>query len=60
MGIVEDLIAAPGLYVGPDTAAGRDGAATARILISVLPGGAGVTLDYEVLRGTALATSSAP
>jgi hypothetical protein len=48
MGIVDDLLAQPGLYVG----LGRDpqgdhGAAAARLVVTPLPGGAGVSLDYE-------------
>jgi hypothetical protein len=49
MGIVDELLAAPGLYVGRDSA--RE--AAARILVTVLPGGAGVSLDYEVLNPAA-------
>ena len=51
MGIVDDLLANPGLYVGRDTVAGTDLVGAARILVSTLPGGAGVSLDYEVLNG---------
>src|ERR1700730_12878982 len=47
MGIVEDLLANPGTYVGIDRDAGSRGSAAARIVITPLPGGAGVTLDYE-------------
>jgi len=48
VGIVDDLLDQPGLYVGLDrvTNAGRTGAA--RIVVTPLPGRAGVTLDYEV------------
>ena len=53
MGIVDDLLASPGLYVGKDTAVGRDLVGAARILVSPLPGGAGVSLDYEILNGLA-------
>ena len=49
MGIVHDLLARPGLYVGSDRVSGVDVVAAARILVTPLPGGAGVTLDYEVL-----------
>lgn len=49
MGIVDDLLARPGLYVGSATAAGRDLAGSARIVVTPLPGGAGVSLDYELL-----------
>jgi hypothetical protein len=53
MGIVQDLLANPGLYVGKDTVEGSDRVATARIVVSPLPGRAGVSLDYEVLDGFA-------
>jgi hypothetical protein len=48
MGIVDDLVANPGLYVGldHDARSGSDGAA--RMVVTALPGGSGVTLDYEV------------
>lgn len=52
MGIVEELRAAPGLYVGTDTVVGTDHVGGARIEVSALPGGAAVSLDYEVLNGT--------
>jgi hypothetical protein len=51
MGIVDDLLANPGRYVGTDTAIGRNLVGAARIVVSVLPGRAGVSLDYEVLNG---------
>jgi hypothetical protein len=53
MGIVDDLLSNPGLYVGKDTAVGRDLVGAARIVVATLPGGAGVSLDYEVLNGLA-------
>ena len=53
MGIVDDLLANPGLYVGKDTAVGRDLVGAAGIVVSPLPGGAGVSLDYEILNGLA-------
>jgi hypothetical protein len=49
MTIVEDLLANPGLYVGIDEVAGTDHRGVARILVTPLPGTAGVSLDYEVL-----------
>ena len=49
MGIVDDLLAKPGLYVGKDTMADTGHGGIARIVVSALPGGAGVSLDYEVL-----------
>lgn len=53
MGIVDELLAKPGFYVGKDTVAGTDVVGAARILVSPLPGRAGVSLDYEVLNGLA-------
>jgi hypothetical protein len=53
MGIVEDLLNNPGLYVGKDTVVGSDLIGAARIVVSPLPGRAGVSLDYEVLNGLA-------
>ena len=50
MTIVDDLLAHPGVYLGLDrdpTDSRPPGAA--RIVVTPLPGGAGVTLDYEVL-----------
>jgi hypothetical protein len=49
MTIVDDLLAHPGLYIGIYTVAGSDERGAARMVITALPGGAGVTLDYEVL-----------
>lgn len=49
MGIVDDLLAHPGLYLGIDRDASSDRRGAARMVVSPLPGGAGVTLDYEVL-----------
>lgn len=53
MGIVDDLLAGPGLYVGRDTAARSDLVGAARIVVTPLPGRAGVSLDYEVLSASA-------
>ncbi len=53
MGIVDELLAHPGLYIGKDTVAGTDLVGAARIVVAPLPGGAGVSLDYEVLNGLA-------
>jgi hypothetical protein len=53
VGIVDDLLANPGLYVGKDTVAGSDLVGAARIVVSPLPGRAGVSLDYEILNGLA-------
>jgi hypothetical protein len=49
MSIVDDLLAHPGLYVGIDEVADSDLRGAARIVVTPLPGNAGVTLDYEVL-----------
>ena len=51
MGIVDDLRAAPGLYIGTDNVQESDLVGAARIVVTVLPGGAGVSLDYELLNG---------
>jgi hypothetical protein len=51
--LVDQLISKPGLYVGSDvdpTGEHGSGAASARIEIRALPGGAGVAMDYECLR----------
>jgi len=53
MGIIDELLAHPGLYVGKDMVAGSDLVGAARILVSPLPGRAGVSLDYEVLNSLA-------
>jgi hypothetical protein len=48
MGIVDELFANPGLYLGVDHVAGAERVGAARIVVSPLPGQAGVTLDYEI------------
>src|SRR5664279_3315894 len=48
MAIVDDLVAHPGLYIGIDSVANSDLRGAARIVVTPLPGGAGVTLDYEI------------
>jgi hypothetical protein len=48
MSIVDDLLANPGMYIGIDSMADSDLRGAARIEIKPLPGGAGVTLDYEL------------
>ena len=53
MGIVDDLLTSPGLYIGKDTVVGTDLVGAARIVVSALPGGAGVALDYEILNSLA-------
>jgi hypothetical protein len=47
MAIVDDLVAHPGLYIGIDSVAGSDLRGAARMVVTLLPGGSGVTLDYE-------------
>lgn len=49
MGIVDELLAGAGLYAGTEMADGGEAKAAARILVTALPGGAGVSLDYEVV-----------
>jgi hypothetical protein len=53
MGIVEALLANPGLYVGTDSPVRTDLVGAARIVVTPLPGRAGVSLDYEILNGLA-------
>lgn len=48
MTIVDDLVAHPGLYIGIDSVANSDLRGAARMTVTPLPGGAGVTLDYEI------------
>jgi hypothetical protein len=48
MAIVDDLLAHPGLYIGIDSVAGSELRGAARIVVTPLPGGGGVTLDYEI------------
>ena len=48
MSIVDELLANPGLYIGIDSVADSDLRGAARIVVTPLPGGAGVTLDYEI------------
>lgn len=47
MGIVDDLLANSGLYLGLDREMERGGESAAKMVITPLPGGAGVMLDYE-------------
>lgn len=53
MAIVDDLLAHPGLYLGVDTDPLSDWRGAARIVVTPLPGRAGVTLDYEVINTAA-------
>jgi hypothetical protein len=48
VGVVDDLLAHPGLYLGVDQVVSADRVGAARIVITPLPGQAGVTLDYEI------------
>lgn len=50
--IIEDLLHHPGLYLGIDQDTGGHGEAAARIVVTPLPGRAGVTLDYETFNPT--------
>lgn len=47
MGIIEELLAHPGTYVGLDRDPTTDRVSAARIVVTPLPGGAGVTFDFE-------------
>ena len=50
--LIDRLAANPGLYVGPQVDPNASSAATpsaARIVVTRLPGGSGVSMDYEVL-----------
>jgi hypothetical protein len=49
MSIVDDLMANPGTYLGIDELAGTEVRGAARLVLTPLPGGSGVALDYEVL-----------
>jgi hypothetical protein len=49
MGIVEDLVANPGLYLGIDNVQQRGLSGASRMVVTRLPGDVGVTIDYEVL-----------
>jgi hypothetical protein len=52
MGIVDDLLANPGLYIGIDRVMDSDLRGAARIAVTPLPGRVGVALDYEVFNGS--------
>ena len=49
--IVNQLLSNPGLYTGTqaDPTASHPSGSVARVLVTPLPGGVGVSLDYEVL-----------
>lgn len=53
MGIVNELLDRPGLYIGTDGVVGTALVGAARIVVTALPGGAGVSLDDEILNGLA-------
>ncbi len=53
MSILDDLLAHPGLYLGVDIDTLSDWRGAARIVVTPLPGHAGVTLDYEVINTAA-------
>jgi hypothetical protein len=52
--VLDQLLAKPGLYLGTQVTphAPGDDVGVARILVTALPGGAGVSMDYEVLTST--------
>jgi hypothetical protein len=52
MPILDDLIAHPGLYIGVDEVQGSDLRGAARMVVAVLPGQIGVSIDYEILNGS--------
>jgi hypothetical protein len=47
MSIVDELLAHPGVYIGIDEDTQGRGQAAAKIIVTPLPGGSGVALDYE-------------
>jgi hypothetical protein len=49
MSIVDDLLAAPGLYLGIDSVSGTEVRGAARLVMTPLPGESGVAIDYEIL-----------
>ena len=53
MGIIDDLLTNPGLYVGTDRVMDADRVGAARILLTPLPGQSGVALDYEIFNPSA-------
>src|SRR5436305_7328646 len=52
MGIVDDLLEHPGLYLGILHDIGDGGEAAARLFVDPLPGRAGVALDYQTFNPT--------
>jgi hypothetical protein len=49
MSIVDELLAAPGLYLGIDAVSGTEVRGAARLVMTPLPGDSGVAIDYEIL-----------
>ena len=47
MSIVDDLVANAGVYIGIDRETERGGDSAAKLVITPLPGGNGVEVDYE-------------
>ena len=47
MGIIEELLAHPGEYLGLDRDPTSGRVSAARIVVTALPGGAGVAIDFE-------------
>jgi hypothetical protein len=47
MGIIDDLLAHPGTYIGLDRDLPSGRVSAAKIVVTALPGGAGVTFDFE-------------
>ena len=52
MTIIDQLLAAPGLYLGIDSVLEGDYRGAARLVVTPLPGDAGVALDYEIFNPT--------
>jgi hypothetical protein len=52
MGIIDDLLANPGTYIGIDRDPDGRGESAARIVVTPLPGGNGVMVDYETFSAT--------
>jgi len=48
MGILDDLLGHPGLYLGVDRPTGSEYPGAARMTVTPLPGRSGVSLDYEI------------
>ncbi|HTL83642.1 MAG TPA: hypothetical protein VL856_00555 [Acidimicrobiia bacterium] len=48
MTIVDDLLKAPGLYLGIDTVQGTEYRGAAKLTVTPLPGESGVAIDYEI------------